>query len=476
MGPRFLLIMLLCFCCSLYAQDIPTPYEPRFTSAPSLTTQFDFDLSDSSLADTGNIHELYYRDDGATSWSSAPVSLLYTACTTFTYSGQTGYQPPSGILEWYLRSENDTAVVSQCPINSADQFPVPMYLMADLGADSIGDPEGTSNTFLDITHFYGGYSDTKLYFRFDNNGGGFPQNQGLFTYFIYSVGVIDPDATDSSAYVLVYANVPAFLSSGLYRLDPADSSFTSIGSISTNISGNSLWMSCNIADLTAQPGWSDWPPPTGFVGAAAVTATAVLTDVTTNDMSKAGVLAPVSNFLDFNQANTAPVLDAPLVTSETDGSIHAEITYTDGENHLAFERKLIFDGNTLPMTACVKDYQAGTVFEYDHQVSDSGWYDYYFEFSDGVEVVSTQVDSIYVEIGPAYICGDSNGDETVNVSDAVFIINFVFAGGGTPDPLESADPNCDTLVNVSDAVWIINFVFAGGNDPCDVNGDGQPDC
>jgi hypothetical protein len=75
-----------------------------------------------------------------------------------------------------------------------------------------------------------------------------------------------------------------------------------------------------------------------------------------------------------------------------------------------------------------------------------------------------------------FICGDASGDEIVNVSDAVYIINYIFAGGDPPDPLESADVNCDGEVNVSDAVYIINFIFSGGFDPCDPDGNGQPDC
>jgi HYR domain len=38
------------------------------------------------------------------------------------------------------------------------------------------------------------------------------------------------------------------------------------------------------------------------------------------------------------------------------------------------------------------------------------------------------------------------------------------------------DVNCDGLTNVSDAVWIINYVFVGGFNPCDSDGDGIPDC
>jgi Dockerin type I domain len=67
----------------------------------------------------------------------------------------------------------------------------------------------------------------------------------------------------------------------------------------------------------------------------------------------------------------------------------------------------------------------------------------------------------------SFICGDANFDATVNVSDAVWIINYVFVGGDPPIPYEAGECNCDGSVNVSDAVWIINYVFVGGNEPCD---------
>jgi len=75
-----------------------------------------------------------------------------------------------------------------------------------------------------------------------------------------------------------------------------------------------------------------------------------------------------------------------------------------------------------------------------------------------------------------YICGDANSDETVNVADAVWIINYIFAGGDPPMPLEAGDVNCDRTCNVADAVWIINYIFAGGYEPCDIDGDEIADC
>lgn len=107
-------------------------------------------------------------------------------------------------------------------------------------------------------------------------------------------------------------------------------------------------------------------------------------------------------------------------------------------------------------------------------------YTFAIEVSDSDNPPTTDTMQIRIEISnppqPEYLCGDANGDEAINISDAVYIINYVFVGGAAPDPIESANSNCDGSVNVSDAVWIINYVFVGGYAPCDINGDGTPDC
>jgi hypothetical protein len=73
------------------------------------------------------------------------------------------------------------------------------------------------------------------------------------------------------------------------------------------------------------------------------------------------------------------------------------------------------------------------------------------------------------------MCGDANGDEIVNVSDAVSVINYVFVGGDEPQPvLACGDANSDGMVNVSDAVYIINYVFVSGPLPEDC-APGSPD-
>ena len=63
--------------------------------------------------------------------------------------------------------------------------------------------------------------------------------------------------------------------------------------------------------------------------------------------------------------------------------------------------------------------------------------------------------------------GDANGDGTTNVTDAVYLINYIFSGGPAPEPEWAGDANCDGTVNVTDAVYLIQYIFAGGPPPCE---------
>jgi len=75
-----------------------------------------------------------------------------------------------------------------------------------------------------------------------------------------------------------------------------------------------------------------------------------------------------------------------------------------------------------------------------------------------------------------YICGDADGSDSVDIDDVVYLINYIFAGGPTPEPYESGDANCSGGVDIDDVVYIIAYIFSGGNSPCDMNGDEVPDC
>lgn len=71
-------------------------------------------------------------------------------------------------------------------------------------------------------------------------------------------------------------------------------------------------------------------------------------------------------------------------------------------------------------------------------------------------------------VGSCTQCGDADGSGFVNITDVVFLINYVFNGTpvpgdcGMPNGLGDADGN--GLVNISDAVLLMGFVFNGS--PC----------
>ncbi|MFH2054856.1 MAG: putative Ig domain-containing protein, partial [bacterium] len=66
----------------------------------------------------------------------------------------------------------------------------------------------------------------------------------------------------------------------------------------------------------------------------------------------------------------------------------------------------------------------------------------------------------------AWICGDANADDVANITDATYLITYIFADGPEPVPYESGDADCDEVVNITDAVYLIAYIFADGPEPC----------
>jgi len=84
-----------------------------------------------------------------------------------------------------------------------------------------------------------------------------------------------------------------------------------------------------------------------------------------------------------------------------------------------------------------------------------------------VRVDSMTDDRLYAYVytpGP-FLLGDTNGDETVDVGDVVYLVNYLYRGGTAPDPVQSADVNCDGAVDVGDVVYLVNYLYRGGDPP-----------
>jgi aminopeptidase N len=67
---------------------------------------------------------------------------------------------------------------------------------------------------------------------------------------------------------------------------------------------------------------------------------------------------------------------------------------------------------------------------------------------------------------PTYVCGDADSSTDVDISDVVFLINYIFSGGDAPTPLLAGDANCSSDVDISDVVYLISYIFAAGTAPC----------
>jgi|GEM_PF-5560934 len=64
------------------------------------------------------------------------------------------------------------------------------------------------------------------------------------------------------------------------------------------------------------------------------------------------------------------------------------------------------------------------------------------------------------------LCGDVDGEGTINIADVVYLIAYIFSSGPAPVPLLAGDANCDGDINIADCVYLINYIFSHGAAPC----------
>ncbi len=64
-----------------------------------------------------------------------------------------------------------------------------------------------------------------------------------------------------------------------------------------------------------------------------------------------------------------------------------------------------------------------------------------------------------------FLRGDSNGDRGVDLSDAIFDLNYLFSGGAAPQPLDAGDMDGNGALELTDPVYLLMFLFQGGRAP-----------
>jgi len=313
-----------------------------------------------------------------------------------TYQGTIQFDDPTGSIEYYGRIEADTLVGTQSYKNTSNQFPPSAATYAELTSDAIGDTmPGSAGQWLDITGSAITYSDTRLYGQLNNAGGGWPQNQGLTTYFIYGFIIYNPDTLTLSALAMLYVNVPFIMSSGLYRVDLSDTSFSRIASISSQASGTSLNMACNISDITSDPLFPTWPPQSGYILAAGISLTFDLSEPGLNDYTYPSAFIPATQFLTTSN-NSAPMLSDIGFDLIPGVSLNVRVDYSDSDNNLPVQRLLYFDRGVFEMGSFDHSYADTANFFHLMTWPGEGIHYYYFSYSDGRDTIQTPMDSISI--------------------------------------------------------------------------------
>ncbi len=62
--------------------------------------------------------------------------------------------------------------------------------------------------------------------------------------------------------------------------------------------------------------------------------------------------------------------------------------------------------------------------------------------------------------------GDVDDNGSLSIADAVYLNNWIWAGGPAPKPkIGVGDCDCSSNVSMSDVVYLANYIFSGGPPP-----------
>lgn len=56
--------------------------------------------------------------------------------------------------------------------------------------------------------------------------------------------------------------------------------------------------------------------------------------------------------------------------------------------------------------------------------------------------------------------------DAIDISDAYYLVNYIFLNGTSPLDKSYGDVNCDGMANINDVVYLVNFIFNSGPNPC----------
>ena len=83
--------------------------------------------------------------------------------------------------------------------------------------------------------------------------------------------------------------------------------------------------------------------------------------------------------------------------------------------------------------------------------------------------------NVYLRTAPAETPkveqGDITGDGIFDVSDLMYLINYLYKSGPQPRPLQNANVNGDGTINIADVIYLVNYIYRAGPPPCNLEDD-----
>jgi len=73
-----------------------------------------------------------------------------------------------------------------------------------------------------------------------------------------------------------------------------------------------------------------------------------------------------------------------------------------------------------------------------------------------------------------YMVGDVNGDGSIDQSDYLSLISFLYNDGPAPDPFQIADADTNCFVDTNDIQFLINYLYMGGDAPAGCSCEDMP--
>jgi hypothetical protein len=118
----------------------------------------------------------------------------------------------------------------------------------------------------------------------------------------------------------------------------------------------------------------------------------------------------------------------------------------------------VFSGQALEVVFHAREFIQGYGYPFDATIQS---YEVAGEYFDGTPFEAV---GWFVLVG--HISGDLNLDGHVDISDLVFLVDFMFQSGPEPPVLETADVDCSGgTIDISDLVFLVDYMFNRGPAP-----------